>query len=619
MSRSATAGALVLLAVALAAGPARAQNDGQADLDKATEAKWDAKTLSDLDEVVRLCETALEKGLDKGNTQFANTLLAATLAERGFKRAQLIFGAAPLKPKATDFRKAALDDLEKAVKLDPKLPGALLLIAKLNCLRGGDLQRAKEALDQLINMDTEETPLQVQGLLLRSDLQQDPQQKLADLDEAIRLAPGDAKALRARAVLQADQGKLEPALADLDKAIELDPKHAPTYQLKAQALAMLHKYDEALLNVDKACELDPHSSAPLVQKASIHAAQNNLDAALLDLDEAIRRDPDDAKALRARAVLHASQGRLEAALADLDKAIELQPNDAPTYEAKAQTLTALHKYDEALVSIDKARELDPHSVDPLLQKARIHAAQDNFDAALADLELARSIDPGNLQLLLLRAGLYEQLDQRDKALAEVDEVLKLKPDFPPAIRLRAMLLAAGDKLDEAIAELERIHKLLPDDVPIALQLGMSYNAAKQSQKALDVFTAVLEKDPDNWLALRGHGDALLNCGKHAQAIDDYQQALKLRDGKRAIDLATQACKLTDYKAAHILSTLAAAYAEVGDFQTAIKWAQKGLEVAEPKEKEPMGKELETYRAGKPFRELLRDGEPVETDQAKPQD
>jgi hypothetical protein len=52
-------------------------------------------------------------------------------------------------------------------------------------------------------------------------------------------------------------------------------------------------------------------------------------------------------------------------------------------------------------------------------------------------------------------------------------------------------------------------------------------------------------------------------------------------------LATKACELTDYKEAHILSTLASTYAELGDFETAIKWSEKSVELGEGDMKEQL--------------------------------
>ena len=100
---------------------------------------------------------------------------------------------------------------------------------------------------------------------------------------------------------------------------------------------------------------------------------------------------------------------------------------------------------------------------------------------------------------------------------------------------------------------------------------------------------MLELEPENYRALRFRGDAYLNIGKHAEAVADFDAALKLndeddgllnnfawvlatspddkvRDGKRAIELATKAAELSSYNVPHILSTLAAAYAETGDFE-----------------------------------------------------
>ena len=83
--RVASAWTLVLFALAVGAFPvpARAENEGQADLDKATQQKLGAQTGSDLTEVIQLCESALKKGLDKGNTAFANDLMASALVQRG--------------------------------------------------------------------------------------------------------------------------------------------------------------------------------------------------------------------------------------------------------------------------------------------------------------------------------------------------------------------------------------------------------------------------------------------------------------------------------------------------------------------------------------------------------
>jgi lipopolysaccharide biosynthesis regulator YciM len=80
-----------------------------------------------------------------------------------------------------------------------------------------------------------------------------------------------------------------------------------------------------------------------------------------------------------------------------------------------------------------------------------------------------------------------------------------------------------------------------------------------------------------------------------------------------LKLAKLANELTESKVPHVLSTLAAAYAETGDFDNAIKWSTKAVELGgkDKETGEALKKELESYKAKKPMREsLTEDAAPV---------
>ena len=518
--------------LALGVGALRAADEGQEDLDEATETKLSADSFSDLGEVIRLTESSLTKGLDEANAAFANKLLVSTFIQRAHETIKQILTGVRSTADLRQKRQFALSDLEKAVKLDPKQSEAYLLIAQLHLLPGGEIEQAREAVNKALELGLDDPMARAKALALRAGLQEEPDKKMADLDEAVRLAPGSAAMVRARGLLLADQDKLDSALADLNKAAELDPK------------------------------------------------------------------------------------------------------DGPTHEAMAIILARLKKYDEALAALDKAHQLNPASVMPLLQRARVHTSQANLDAALEDINRALDMGPDNVAVLLMRASLYQEKGDNEKALADADRALELRPNLPVAVRTRALLLAESQRFDEAVVELEKLNKLDPKDALTLLQLATLYGAQKKTAKAIETYTTLLAQEPDVWQALRGRGDAYLNMGRQAEAIADYEKALelepkehgilnnlawvlatspdeKLRDGARAITLATEACELTEYKMPHILSTLAAAYAETGDFDSAVKWSTKAVETGDPQHGEALKKELESYNAKKPWREVLTEDEPAD--------
>ena len=420
------------------------------------------------------------------------------------------------------------------------------------------------------------------------------------------------------------------ALDDLEKVIEKNATATQAHIL----IARLHSLPQgdrkrAIEALDKAVELT--KDEPLDQaKALLYRAtlQEDEEKRLADYNRAAELNPSSAEIVRTRGLFQLLRGKLDEALADLNKAAEMEPDHAPTHEARGSVLTIQKKYDEALEAFNKAIEIAPESPLPYMQRARIHALRGEGADALGDLEQARKVAPENVSVLLLRASVHQQTGDLEAAMKDIEEALKQQPDYPEALGMRAIILAASGKVDEAVTDMEKLHKLLPKNSRLLLQLATLYTAQQKPRKAVEAYTKALELDKESWMALRGRADAYLSFGKQAEAVADYEKALemqpedsgilnnlawvlatspddKLRDGKRAIELATKATEVTQQKEAHILSTLAAAYAETGDFEKAQHWSRLAVETGggDGNIDEQLKAELKSYEERKPWREL----------------
>jgi serine/threonine-protein kinase len=76
---------------------------------------------------------------------------------------------------------------------------------------------------------------------------------------------------------------------------------------------------------------------------------------------------------------------------------------------------------------------------------------------------------------------------------------------------------------------------------------------------------------------------------------------RLRSGPRALDHARRACELTEFQEPGFLDTLAAAYAECGDFTQATYWERRVLELLPDEEHGEYRARLELYETGRPYR------------------
>ena len=78
----------------------------------------------------------------------------------------------------------------------------------------------------------------------------------------------------------------------------------------------------------------------------------------------------------------------------------------------------------------------------------------------------------------------------------------------------------------------------------------------------------------------------------------------VRDGKEAVSAASKACELTEWKNWMFIDTLAAAYAEAGDFKHAVEFQERALRTGNPtaSEQKRMRERLSLYEQSTPFRD-----------------
>jgi protein O-mannosyl-transferase len=191
----------------------------------------------------------------------------------------------------------------------------------------------------------------------------------------------------------------------------------------------------------------------------------------------------------------------------------------------------------------------------------------------------------------------ENLGRTNEAYQLYLQSVRVEPDFPLGQFNLGMILLEEGKPDDALPHLKIAAQLMPDDPRVQFDFGLFLSQHGQAAEAVNHFNAAVKIQPDSPAAL----DQL------AWILATNPDS-KLRDGKRAVELAQHACELTENKQADALTTLAAAYAEDGDFPNAIATTQKARALALAENQNAIVVKddllLKKFQAHQPFRELM---------------
>jgi Tfp pilus assembly protein PilF len=181
------------------------------------------------------------------------------------------------------------------------------------------------------------------------------------------------------------------------------------------------------------------------------------------------------------------------------------------------------------------------------------------------------------------------------AKRNVDTVLQRDPTFWPALYVRAQIYSHEGKYDLALKDCNEALRQDRSVVEAAL-LSANLNARLgKHAEALKEFDYLVSLHPRNVTLARVLSDRAWFRATCPNA--------SFRNGQQAVKDAKAACSIMIWKDEHMIDTLAVAYAETGDFNSAVQYAAQALAAKgiSPDSTKLFQQHLALFQQGKPIR------------------
>lgn len=389
---------------------------------------------------------------------------------------------------------SAVIELKNAVEKNPQNAQARLLLGKIY-VESGDGAAAEKELNIAQKQGVAATGVAV-PLAKALQLQGKHKEVLVKLSEVTGLRTNgmaELHVVRGKSFL--GLGEIKQAEEAFRLALDSQPDSPIAWEGQALFAYTQQQWDEATRWNEKILAKDPNSVSALALKGDIALARGDSKIAEAAYTSAVKLRPDYALYRIGLAIAQIDAGKYAEAKGNLDSALKSFPNDPTANFYRALTAYQLKEYESAKIHSETALNNNPGLED---LRNRLLAAGANY--ALGQMEAANK----HLQLFLAKA-----------------------PSYEPARMLQAAIQLKTGQAGEAASSLKGISNFSENDVKLVNAVGVAALQQGKSDLGLEILQRIAVQNPDDPAAKVRVGLARSAKGDYQEAIDDFEQALRM--------------------------------------------------------------------------------------------
>ena len=221
------------------------------------------------------------------------------------------------------------------------------------------------------------------------------------------------------------------------------------------------------------------------------------DEALEAFEQSIRNGDSSGAVYYNVGLIYLNKGSFDDARGNLEKAVELDPANADAWNNLGVVYGQQGDYSRAQSDFQKAMDLQPGHLLAIQNMVKLYRYQGRDKDAQALLEDAIAKDPTQAELHQGLAMLFVEMKDLGHAKSQFEKATQLEPRNVEMLNGLGVVLMESGEFDQAMQRFEMCRQLAPDYDRPYLNMAMLYVDAGHPEKAHDLLSEYLARQPDN--------------------------------------------------------------------------------------------------------------------------